>query len=89
MAEYTAMEVRELRERRTSLLFIAIFSLVLCYPLHGYLFDKIFTLSGITAEEGLRDVDIESVMDESFQSGLNTWIENRFLGCGILIKPLS
>ena len=79
----------DMRERRTRLLFIFIFFLRLCYPLYGYLVDSAFTLSGVTAEVELIDVNLQSVMDGSFQSSLNTWIENHFPGRGMLIKLLS
>ena len=78
-----------MKEQRTRLLFIVIFFLILCYPLYGYLFDSAFTLSGVTAEAELIDVNLQSVMDGSFQSSLNTWIENHFPGRGMLIKLRS
>ena len=78
-----------MKNRTLTLLFIAVFFLILCYPLYGSLLDKAFTLSGVTDAVELEQMNLQSVMDGSFQSSLNTWIENHFPGRTFLIKLRS
>lgn len=82
-------EGRSLKERASMLLFIVAAFLMLCYPYYGFVLDNAIELSGVTASVELEDVSIQSVMDGSFQSGLNTWIENHFPGRNLLIKLRS
>jgi len=65
-------------------IFIALVLLLMAYPVYGSFFDD--NLSGFTESLIQTDISVESVMDGSYQSSLNTWWENNFPGRGKLIK---
>lgn len=73
----------------SSMLFVLVFFLLLLYPLAGSLIDQSVSLSGVTETEDPVICSAETVMDGSYQSSLNTWIENHFWGRSAMIKLRS
>lgn len=72
-----------------SLCFILGFILMLLFPIYGRVLDPYIILSGVTADAPLNPPTYESIMDGSYQSSLNTRVENNFPGRKILIKTRS
>lgn len=71
------------------ILFIAVFFLILLYPIYGSLADNLVSLSGVSEEVSMQEFNLQNIMDGSFQSSLNTWVENNFSGRSMLIKLRS
>jgi len=65
-------------------IFIALVLLVMAYPVYGCFFDD--DLSGFTGQLQQTQFSVESLMDGSYQSSLNSWWENNFPGRSRLIK---
>ena len=72
-----------------SLCFILGFILMLLFPIYGGILDPYIILSGVSTEAALKPPTYESIMDGSYQSSLNTWVENNFPGRKLLIKARS
>jgi len=68
---------------------LLIFFVILLYPLYGSLIDENLTLSGVTSTATKQPFSIETAMDGSYQSSLNSSVENNFSGRKALIKLRS
>ena len=70
-------------------LFVSTFFLICIYPLIGRSIDDKFTLSGVTNESVIEAASVETIMNGTFQTSLNSWVENNFPGRGLLINIRS
>lgn len=73
-------------QKKTAILFVVCFFLVMLYPLVGEILFPYVTLSGVTAESEMAELSVKSVMDGTYQESLNTRWENHFPGRSALIK---
>lgn len=77
------------KKKESTIIFIALFFLLLCYPVWGGIVGKSVTLSGVVVSENVQKATIENVMKGTYQTSLNTWVENNFPGRNLLIKLRS
>ena len=70
-------------------LFVSTFFLICIYPLIGKSIDDKFTLWGVTSDSVIEAASVEAIMNGSFQTSLNGWVENNFPGRGLLINIRS
>ena len=78
-----------MKQKKYISIFLLLFFVELLYPLYGSLIDENITLSGVTSTATIQPFSIHSVMDGSYQSSLNSWVENNFPGRKALIKLRS
>lgn len=78
-----------MKKKESTIIFIALFFLLLCYPVWGGIVGKSVTLSGVVVSENVQKATIENVMKGTYQTSLNTWVENNFPGRNLLIKLRS
>ncbi len=83
------MVKKEKKAKLCALFFILGFILILLFPIYGGILDSFISLSGVSAEASLTPSTYEGIMDGSYQSSLNTWVENNFPGRKLLIKIRS
>lgn len=77
------------KKKAGSCWFIAVFFIFCCYAGYGVLFDGDAQLNGVVDSGEAVACSVDSVMDGSYQSYLNTYFENRFFGRKLLIRLRS
>ena len=79
----------EFLKRQKTKVFILLFVAILLYPIPGFWGDKRIILSGVTQDSNLEEAGVNGVMDGSYFSTLNSYVENHFWGRNVLIKLRS
>lgn len=70
-------------------LFIICFCLILLYPLFGKVVDEGIKLSGVSASKNVQELNYTNIMEGTFQTSLNDWVDGNFPGRKMLIKIRS
>ncbi len=65
--------------------FIGLFFIFCCYPVYGVMFEGTDELSGMVATEEEIVCNVDSIMDGSYQTYCNNYVDNHFYGRKMLI----